>query len=592
MKLGELFQSIKDQKLQNEKEAVTQAEEKEPVKETLNEEELLFEASVLPEVESDLLEVWKRWAGSRFPPLLSLAGHGDPFALGMDQDALERERAALAIKLNQSARLRLRAIREEEKKWDEFVKQLREKNPEQTVELEPNPMKGRCECFLSKDRMIAWLFCYPPIGQGVFADREAAEQALAEQGVTSGIDPEAVEAAIRKEQVFQLLPVAFGVRPVEGKNGEIRERFPREVVRKVSVDENGDADYRAANYVQIIQEGDRICEIIPPVEGRSGQTVQGKDVAAKSVRAAHVPRGSHTQISEDGRYLVAAQAGHLEYVNEGFQVRPVLEINSDVDYSTGNIDFPGDVHIHGDVRENFQVCAKGNVVVDGIVEAATIAAGGDLLISRGVVGDERAMLRCKGTLRVKFLESCTVYAKGSVYADSIITSQVYSDETICVTSGRGSIIGGALSAARMIQAKLLGARSGRETLLTLGELPNQKFELDEAAEELERIQTERAKLEKDLRYLKQRAAQGGENVRLAKARLRKSALDVREKQLNQEMERCQDQLPDLSRCRIECETAFPITKVVLGESILVIDTVRQHLRVSYDEREQELKEIF
>ncbi len=179
---------------------------------------------------------------------------------------------------------------------------------------------------------------------------------------------------------------------------------------------------------------------------------------------------------------MATQSGHLEYANEGFQVRPVLEINSDVDYSTGNIDFPGDVHIHGDVRENFEVRAKGNIVVDGIVEAATIVAGGDLLISRGVVGDERALLRSKGNLRVKFLENCKVYAKASVYADSIITSQVYSDETICVTSGRGSIIGGELSAARMIQAKLLGARSGRETHLTLGEMSNRKHELDESGD--------------------------------------------------------------------------------------------------------------
>ncbi len=115
MKIGKFFQSMKDKKVQDEEAVVEQTEEKGPDKEDPNEEELLFEAAILPGMESDLLELWRRWAGTRFPPTLSLAGHSDPSALGMDQDALERERAALMGKLNQSARTRFRTIQEEEK---------------------------------------------------------------------------------------------------------------------------------------------------------------------------------------------------------------------------------------------------------------------------------------------------------------------------------------------------------------------------------------------------------------------------------------------------------------------------------------------
>lgn len=62
--------------------------------------------------------------------------------------------------------------------------------------------------------------------------------------------------------------------------------------------------------------------------------------------------------------LIATMDGHLEYSNGAFYVRPVLEIRGDVDYSTGNIDFIGDVQIAGDVRENFSVRATGSITVD------------------------------------------------------------------------------------------------------------------------------------------------------------------------------------------------------------------------------------
>ena len=70
--------------------------------------------------------------------------------------------------------------------------------------------------------------------------------------------------------------------------------------------------------------------------------------------------------------MIAARSGHLEFANNAFHVRPVLEIKGDVDYGTGNIDFNGDVHIFGDVREGFDVRATGTIIINGLVEAATV----------------------------------------------------------------------------------------------------------------------------------------------------------------------------------------------------------------------------
>ena len=37
--------------------------------------------------------------------------------------------------------------------------------------------------------------------------------------------------------------------------------------------------------------------------------------------------------------------------------------------------------------------AKGNIVIDGMVEGAVIEAGGDIIIRKGVLGDGRAVIK-------------------------------------------------------------------------------------------------------------------------------------------------------------------------------------------------------
>ena len=45
-----------------------------------------------------------------------------------------------------------------------------------------------CRIYLSKDKMAAWSFVFPPMGEGKLRG-EAIGKALEESGVTTGIDP-------------------------------------------------------------------------------------------------------------------------------------------------------------------------------------------------------------------------------------------------------------------------------------------------------------------------------------------------------------------------------------------------------------------
>ena len=527
----------------------------------------------LSEVKGALLHIWELWTQSPTPPLLTLEVSKDVQDKELMRQRLERERVRLAVQLEQDAKKRLREI-------------------EKGKDREGFSLNSSCQVYLSKDRMLAWVFFFPPYGPEGQFEAGALGRALQAANVTTGIDSNAVVQLLQEQKIFELIPIAAGTDPVEGSHGKAIELFTREVTREVVVDEDGKADYRALNYVRQIEENDHICNIIPPKEGTPGVQVDGKIVNPKPVKAAKVPKGINTTISEDGRYLLAARAGHLEFANGLFHVRPLLEIKGDVDYATGNIDFNGDIHIYGDVREGFEVRATGTVTIDGLVEAATVEAGGDLLISRGVVGDHRALLRSKGCVRVKYLENCVLYAGKTVYADCIMTSQIFSDDAINVTSGRGSVIGGAMTAAHSIRAKMVGAQSGRRTELTMGVLPYVQTELQDIEDELSKLHKELEGIERDLEYLEKVAGMDISNPRLAKIRMRRSVLTMQEKKLVARQKSLSLIHPDLSKCRFEADIVYPVTALTILDRIWVAKEVRHRCRLIFDVSNEQIKEIY
>lgn len=526
----------------------------------------------LPEIKGSVLQLWKLWAGEETPPLLQLIVSKNAQNRDLAMQRLERERVRLIVQLEQDAKKRLQQM-EKGKALGHFS------------------LDSSCHVYISKDKMLAWALFFPPIGPEGKFEAGAMGNALQMARVTTGIDSNKVIRVLQDPRYFELIPIAEGTEPVEGSNGKLIELFTREATKEVVIDLDGKADYRALNYVRQISENERICNIIPPKEGTPGVQVDGKVINPKAVKAAKVPKGINTVISEDGRYLVAERNGHLEFANGLFHVRPVLEVKGDVDYSTGNIEFDGDIHVYGDVREGFEVRATGTVTIDGLVEGATVETGGDLVISRGVVGDHRALLRSKGNVRVKYLENCVLYAGKTVYADCVMTSQVFSDDAINVTSGRGSVIGGNMTAAHSICAKVVGAQSGRRTELTLGALPYVQTELQTIEEEISVLRTEIERIDRDLAFLEAAGGLNGSNPKLGKVRMRRSVLSMQEKKLVARQQSLAPMHPDLSKCRFEANAVYPVTALKIQNRVWVAREIRRRCRLVYDEANKEIKEV-
>lgn len=346
-------------------------------------------------------------------------------------------------------------------------------------------MDAEAVVFMTYGNLTAWLLIYPPIGEGRGADSEMLEQTLRKSNVQFGVDEALLNDIPGKDdRYFHLYLIACGEPPVPGEDGYVVDMFSRSVTRQAKMNEFGKIDYTELNLIQNVNKGEAICRIVSPTPGQPGISVLNQPIPQRQGKPAVVPSGRNTELSEDGSCLRSTLTGRVEFNGRGFQVKPVLEIKGNIDYSTGNINFVGDVDIQGDICSGFNVKALGNITVKGVVEACKVEAGGDITLQKGVKGDMQAIIQSHRNIYAKYLESCTVYTRENLQSDCIINCTVYSDGSVHVDSGRGVIIGGKIRAARAVNARIVGSKAEGRTYIELGGMPSAEFEQECTRQEI------------------------------------------------------------------------------------------------------------
>lgn len=480
-------------------------------------------------------------------PNLTLEGPGEP---PLPEAQAQAELLRLKMLINTTANKRFKLLRDQRK--------------EAGGSLLPD-LDAQVTVFLSKDGLVAWLLIYPPVGYGRQVEWSDLDRALAEQEVHCGIDEELLNAIPQDpERYFKLFPVARGTAAVDGLDGQIVDLFPRTEERKLTVDEHNRVDYTDLHFIHNVEKDGVICRLIPPTEGIPGWTVQGKEVPAKNGKPATAPKGRNTAVSEDGRSLVATMTGHVEFSGRSFQVKPVLEIPGNVDFSVGNINFLGDVCIHGDICSGFSVRAMGTITVDGVVEACMVEAGRDLIVARGVQGDNQAVIRAQRNIFAKYLENSCVYVKMDLDAECIINCEVYCGGAVTVRTGHQSIIGGKIHAAHEVSAGAVGSRVGNRTDIVLGGQPCEEFDYELLTKEVQ-------ELEATMKCIERQPDSPSKISHIGKLRMQLTLSRGRLEELNQEKLQRAVEPQDPGFRRMTCSTVFP-------GAVLTIDSVTHHFK--------------
>lgn len=427
---------------------------------------------------------------------------------------------------------------------------------------------------VAQNRMAAWAFVFPPAGDGKPLQRPQIELALVEYMICAGIKSDALDYIISEQPYFKFILIACGTPMIPGKDAVLEEKYERNPDRVFEVDEDGNVDYRAQNSIQIVHKGDVICEVTPAVKGTDGINVLGTVIPAAEGKEIKLSAGKNTVLNEEKTQIIAGIDGHLHYSGGKFAIAPIYYVDGDVDFKTGNIDFLGDVHIKGNVREDFVIHATGTITIEGLVEGAMIESDKDILITNGILGENKAVLKAGGIIRAEYIENCVLYAGQEVQASSIITSFVYCDDTIRVTAGRGTVIGGKLVAAKLIDARVIGCAAERNTILSVGELPFIKKQKEDFAASLAELEKEADEVGRTARFLTEAAGDDPEKLqKAADYRLRRSVLSM-------QIAHIQKQLQDLSHKdsyvkggKITADTIYPVTEINMqGMTYIVKET--------------------
>lgn len=329
------------------------------------------------------------------------------------------------------------------------------------------PVDERCDIQVMSDKMTVILRMYPPSTGGLLTSKAHIMDLLAHARVRAGIDEDAILMALEERPYCTDIIIASGKLPTPGRDGSIVYHFDTDNTIRPELQEDGSVDFFKLNNLHQCTKGQVLAEIIPEQKGENGYDVYGSVLLAREVKKAVFDHGRNLEKSKDGLKLISMVDGHVSLVDKAIFVSDVYSVE-DVGTSTGNIEYHGDVEVKGNVCENFSVKTDGDVFVSGVVEGAVIEAGGNIIIARGMHGQNKGRLKAGGNIIAKFISAAEVEADGFVEAEQIINAKVSAGTNINADAGKGLITGGKIVAKGVINARNIGSPMGATTIVEIG----------------------------------------------------------------------------------------------------------------------------
>lgn len=321
---------------------------------------------------------------------------------------------------------------------------------------------------IALDRLNAYVKFYPQMEGGRPLTKDQIVQEMVKAGVKYGVDNEAIEAYMANRQYMRSYCMAKATPQVEGHDAVVKYFFNTDLTMKPKLNEDGSVDFHQLDMISPVAQGQLIAELTPMDPGRPGIDVMGKVIKQIKVRNRTLRGGKNIKISDDGLRAYSEISGHASLEGEMMFVSNTFEVAANVDTSTGDITYEGNVTVHGNVNSGYSVNAKGDIIVQGVVEGANLTAGGNIILQRGVSGMEKAVIKAGGNVISKFIESATVIAEGYVTADSIMHSDVTAKGDVTADGKKGFISGGTIRSTTLISARNIGSNLGATTVLECG----------------------------------------------------------------------------------------------------------------------------
>lgn len=334
---------------------------------------------------------------------------------------------------------------------------------------EPEPSIGNgAYVRVDEDGMQAWLYLNPPRDGEKFYTKSDILQFLKENNVTSGYHNSNI-AAIAKKHVYEReILVAKGNPANPGENGYYEYFFDVNNHKKPLIREDGTVDYANMSRLTNVKAGSVIAKYHKSIPNVDGYDVYGKTISSKPPKDLLPLKGRDISNDADPTVYIAKISGKIELGQNQIDIKNVHEVAGDVDLVTGKVEFFGDIHIKGNVGAGVMIRASRNVTVDGVVESATIYAGGDVVIAKGIQGGQKGLVIAKGNVCADFIELATVEAGGDIRSNTYVNAIAYAEGMVIADGKKGVILGGEVRGLKGVRATIVGNEMETKTLISSG----------------------------------------------------------------------------------------------------------------------------
>lgn len=464
-----------------------------------------------------------------------------------------------------------RAVKAAKEKTDIFIcnRELLPENERVRILIPPEKDKAVCRF-------------YPPSSQGKLMLKQDILDELKREGVTYGIIEKNIDAYIKSRQFCVNVIMAKSKPPVEGKSAQVVYHFETGAIAKPKINDDGSVDFHDLGNINHVAKDELLAEKIPMEIGQPGMNIFGVEIKQVKVKDCVLKHGNHIRVSEDGLKMYSEVSGHVSLVNDTVFVSNVYEVPADVGPSTGDIEYDGNVTVKGNVITGFTIKATGDIVVNGAVEGATLIADGGIILRNGIQGMNKGLLKAKGDIVAKFIESANVETESNIKTDAILHSNVTAKSKIIVSGKRGLITGGVVKAGDVIQAKTIGSTMGTTTSLEVGIDPVIIEQCRIYEKQLDELKAEEEKVNQMMALFKKKIS-AGEKLSPEKLTLLKDAsakmktLKEKEGELETSIIAIKEEIDQHEEGKVKVENmAYPGTKMVIGNVTFYVKTATHY----------------
>ncbi len=440
------------------------------------------------------------------------------------------------------------------------------------------PCSESLKVTISEDRMMVTGRLYPPSEPGNLLNRNEIISTLVSKGVKYGVDEIVIENFMKDRRYCTDYVLAKATPPVQGHDAVITYLFNLDRTLKPKLNDDGSVDFHQLDMISHCNKDQLLATLTPMELGKPGIDVCGCLLRPNKVNNAVLRYGNNIYLSEDGLSMYSGVNGHVTLTDGRVFVSDTYEIPSDVDASTGDINYEGNVVIKGNVITGYTVRAKGDIEVDGVVEGAFLEAGGQIVLKRGMQGMNKGILKANGNIISKFIESAEVKAGGYITTESILHSKVSAKGDITVGGKRGFVTGGEIRSGTFISVKTAGSPMGTPTLLEVGTDPSILEEFRALEKKIIAMMADKEKISQALAVFRKKLGMGTQITEEKMGYLKQITqsnilLETQIKEARERYEILRIEMDNITESSIKAQgSVYPGTKIVISNIVYFVRT--------------------